>query len=322
MNTIYKIYIAIVIFVSVHISNSSKAATYTVGTVGNYATLSAAFTDINNGIITGAITLNVISNTTEPATNPAAVLNANGSGAANYSSVLIQPSGGAWIISGDVNGRLIRLNGASNVTFDGINLGGNPSLTIENTSILTNTGISTIEFLLGANNCIIRNCTVKGSGRRASPTPTGTIYLATGSNHDILINNCTITTSAAGTLPFNPIASLSNNYNVTVSYCNIQDFNNAASTRNSFGINVNSPGPGTIGTGGTQSWVVDHNNFFQTGTRSSNASGNQHGCIYFSNSISTVFGVDITNNVIGHTAAVGTMDMTITYNGSSSFAPY
>ena len=72
----------------------APTVTKTVGTTGaDYATLAAAFTDINNGVLTGAVQLDVIDNTTEPAAG--AILNASGSGSASYTAVLIQPSGGA-----------------------------------------------------------------------------------------------------------------------------------------------------------------------------------------------------------------------------------
>ena len=155
-----------ILFLSLFLGDSEKSfsATYTVGTAGNYATLKAAFDDINAGNITGAITLNVISNTTEPTpgTNiPNMILNASGAGAANYSSVLIQPSGGAWTISGTgysstLQG-LMLING-SNVTIDGLNTGGN-SLAIKN--IQTN-NYYTVKF--GSSNTNkIQNSTLTGS---------------------------------------------------------------------------------------------------------------------------------------------------------------
>ena len=70
----------------------------TVGSGGMYLTLKAAFDDINAGAggLTGAIQLDVVGDATETAP---AVLNASGSGSASYTSVLIQPSGGAWTIA-------------------------------------------------------------------------------------------------------------------------------------------------------------------------------------------------------------------------------
>ena len=53
---------------------------------GSYATLKAAFDAINLGTHTGAITVDIVGNTTEAAS---AVLNASGAGAASYTSIII-----------------------------------------------------------------------------------------------------------------------------------------------------------------------------------------------------------------------------------------
>jgi hypothetical protein len=52
-----------------------------------YATLQLAFTAINNGVHTGAVTVTIVGNTTEVGT---ATLNASGSGSASYTSISIQ----------------------------------------------------------------------------------------------------------------------------------------------------------------------------------------------------------------------------------------
>ena len=89
---------------------------------GSYATLKASFDAINDGTHTGIITIDIVGNTTETAS---AVLNASGSGSASYSGITISPSGGAArTISGTVFNPLIDLNGADNVTIDGLNSGG------------------------------------------------------------------------------------------------------------------------------------------------------------------------------------------------------
>ena len=313
MKFVRKIYFAILFYSSIGVFTNANAATYTVGTAGNYTTLQLAFADINNNVINGAITLNIISNITE--TVFPIQLNTN-TVTATYASILIQPSGGAWAISGNVNGYFMRLNGAVNVTIDGLNTGGN-SLSLENTSTGTSSLLSTIAFTFGANNSIIRNCTIKGSKQSNGGSVGGPIFLSTGSNHDITITNCNITTSHATSLPINGIYASANNYNVTISYCNISDYYNisVSNVSNSFGIYANSPGTGTIGTGGTQSWVIDHNNFFQSAARTSGMASMICGAIGITNTAATSFGVDITNNVIGHTSTVGSVDMTYSFTG-------
>jgi len=62
---------------------------------------------------------------------------------------------------------LVDLNGATNVTIDGIGTGGN-ALTLSNTTGSTPGGTSTIRFINGAQNNTITRCTILGS---AIPAP-------------------------------------------------------------------------------------------------------------------------------------------------------
>ncbi|MBK9162590.1 MAG: carboxypeptidase regulatory-like domain-containing protein [Acidobacteria bacterium] len=138
---------------------------------GQYSTLTAAFDAINAGTHTGAVTITIFSNTTEPGS---AVLNSSGAGAASYSTLLIQPGGDNVSISGpSLQGRgLIELNGADNVTIDGDNPntpGTNKDLTIQNTAANTVTFTSVIRVALNtttvttANDNRIRNLNIVGS---------------------------------------------------------------------------------------------------------------------------------------------------------------
>jgi hypothetical protein len=185
--------------------NASAQVTKTVGGTGgaDFTTLKAAFDAINAGTIGnagGAITLNVISNTTETAP---CVLNSTGAGAASYTSVSIQPTVDGVTISGaTATGRgLVELNGADNVTIDGDNAnsgGTNRNLTFTNTAANTVTHTSVIRIavatsvITSANNNIIRNCIINGSatGRNISTatSTTGTenasygIYVSGGAS--------------------------------------------------------------------------------------------------------------------------------------------
>ena len=112
-----------------------------VGAGQYYPTLKSAFDDINAGNLTGAIELQITSNTTSP-TN--AVLNAAGAGFASYSTIKIYPTSPGLIV--DEN---IVLNGADNVTIDGrVNqLGSSRDMTITGKN-----ATGTIFLTLGANN--------------------------------------------------------------------------------------------------------------------------------------------------------------------------
>ena len=77
-----------------------------------------------------------------------------------WTSLIISPSG-ARTISGSVSKPLIDLNGADNVTIDGLNTGGN-SLVISNLSTATTAGTSTIRFINDASGNTVQYCTIKG----------------------------------------------------------------------------------------------------------------------------------------------------------------
>ena len=107
---------------------------------------------LNAGTHTGAVTVSVINDTTELAS---ASLNTSGVGSASYSTITISPSGGAArTISGSLASPLVFLNGADNVTINGLNTGGN-SLTISNTSTAATAGTTTIKFVGDASNNIV-----------------------------------------------------------------------------------------------------------------------------------------------------------------------
>ena len=215
---------------------SAPNVTATVGTGGTYLTLKAAFDDINSGVLTDTVQLDIIGDTTE--TVPA-VLNASGSGSASYTSVLIQPSGGAWTISGAIaaGSPLIDLNGADNVTIDGLNTGGN-ALTIANTTASATSGTSTIRFQADATNNTLTNLSILGSGSMAVGTNGGNIWfgaaaISTGNDNNTVSNN--IIGPAGTNLPtkgiyFNGSTTTAalNNSGIVVTGNNIYDYFGAA----------------------------------------------------------------------------------------------
>src|SRR5204863_1143277 len=117
------------------VANPLSGGTYTVGSGGNYTSLTnpaGIFDAINNLGITGSVTINIISDLT--AESGTVALNAFPS----PFTVTIQPSGGPRVVSGSLaSDALIRLNGASRVTVDGSVGGGGTdrSLTITNTNV-------------------------------------------------------------------------------------------------------------------------------------------------------------------------------------------
>ena len=267
---------------------SQITVTGSTGADGSYTDLTGAagaFFAINSSAQTGnnitiSITADVLS---EPGLTS---LNAN-----DWTTLTISPSGGAArTISGAVAGTLIDLNGADNVTINGLNTGGN-SLTISNTAT---GGVNTIRFIADATNNTVTNCTILGSttfrSRAVVLFSTGT----TTGNDNNSIDNC-IVTSAGSNLPVNGIASIGtsatieNNLN-TINACNISDYFKADSVTN--GI--------LLGTGNS-SWVLTNNRLFQTANRIY-TTGNTHNGI----NITSGSGYTITGNVIGYANASGT----------------
>ena len=268
----------------------------TVGSGGNYPSLQSAFSTINAGSITGAITLKVISSITETGT---VTLNASGSGSSNYSSVLIYPTGSGYTINGSINGLFINLNGAKNVTIDGrVNEAGAADLTISNTS--TSAIASTITFINTASGNTVEYCNVQGSSTNASG---GVIFFSTASagvgNSNNIITNCNLTN--AGTRPVNMIYSAGSatytNSSNTISNNNIYNFFNAGAT--SYGINIGANSTGWSITGNS---IYDNTTIVPSGTFA-------YYCININNTSGNNF--TITGNYIGGSGALCSGTLTI-----------
>jgi hypothetical protein len=266
---------------------------------GGYTTLWEALADVNNGLYTGVITIDVCGDTTEGAS---AVLNASGTGGASYTGVTISPAGGApRTISGGIAGALIDLNGAGGVVIDGLNSGGN-ALTIDNTS--TAASAATIRFIADASGNTIQNCTIRGA---TTGTASGTIVFATGTATGNVNDTITANTiaSSAGNLPVNAIYSAGSstsiaNTGIAITNNSIQDYFSATLASNGILVAANSA-----------AWTITGNKLFQTATRTATAA-NTHRAI----NIVTASGggYNVSNNTVGYASAVGTG--TTTYDGA------
>ncbi len=113
--------------------------TKTVGTGGDYPTITAAVNALNLNILCGSLTFNLLDATYPSETFPL-VINAN-SGSSATNTVTFKPATGVVsTITGAVNSdALIKINGASYINFDGSNTVGGTTkdLTITNTSTTT-----------------------------------------------------------------------------------------------------------------------------------------------------------------------------------------
>ena len=290
--------------------NAQVTVSGTVGGSNTYSTLSTAFTAINNGTHGGSISILITANSSLSSSTAALV--ASGVGSANYTSINISPSGGNFTISGSANGPLILLNGADNVTINGINSGTN-SLTFTNSN--TSQG-HVIQLTNGASNNTITRCTLLSSN---TVDFWGVITLMgnTGnSNNTITYNNIGSSSSsvnptygiiARGETPATGTPATQYSTNVTVRYNNIYNFGSA--TTHSFGIYI---------LDGHSGWSIQENRFYQTATLTLGNTGTRfHGAIWIY-SISHG-GFTISNNLIGHDNSSGTGTYSVNTNADVYF---
>ena len=274
-------------------------ATKTVGSGGDYATLQLAFQAINNGLITGVITLQITGSITD---NNTAVLNASGSGSASYASLSIYPTVSGVTLSGSYSGPLIDLNGADHVTIDGrVNATG---LTID--MIITNTrsgdaNSSTIRFTNDATYNTVKYCIIKGSGSGGDKGIllfTNTVTTTGNSNNTIDHNEIT---NNGGNRPLMTIFSRSTNSSVpnslnTISNNNIHDVLNPNNSH-SFIINLGDGNGG--GDSYNDAWTITGNSFYESEAFTF-TSGNNMEIIYIYASSGNNF--TISNNYLGGSA--------------------
>ena len=288
------------------IRGGQVVVTGSTGADGSYATLKAAFDALNaNGTQAGnVISVSITGDTTETAT---AALNEPS--VSSWTSLTITPSG-ARTVSGAIaaGSPLINLNGADNVTIDGLNSAGN-SLTISNTTIGATAGTGTIRLIADATNDTITRCTILGSSTSTLATAAGTIIVSTGtttgndnntiSNNDIGpagINLPSKAIMASGT------SAAIENDNVMITGNNIFDFFLPGSSCT--GINILT---------GNEAWTISNNRFYQTATRTFTTTALRYSAITLNNSTG---GFTVSGNTIGFGAANGTGTTTIT--GSSN----
>ena len=197
---------------------------------------------------------------------------------------------GARTVSGTLAAPLINLNGADNVTING--LGGGNSLTLENTS--TAATASTIHLIGDASNNLVTNCTIKGA---SSAVTSGTIFIDTGTttgNIGNIFSNNSITNSGAN-FPVNGIFSRGTSAAIfnsgTITQNNIQDY--FSPTLATAGINLNATG--------NSAWSITGNKLFQTADRVY-TTANTHSGIFIVGGA----GYTISGNIIGFANAAGT----------------
>ncbi len=278
------LFVAICALPQVTVSNSHASSN------GTYSTLKAAFDAINAQSQTGRnITVSITNSTTETAT--ASLTGAGGL----WTTLTISPSGGTGrTISGDITGALISLDGATNVTIDGLNTGGN-SLTISNTN--STTSASTISFVNGASNNTINKCSILGSTTEIAITVNGKGIIlfgastgATGNNNNTISYNNITHAGADANRPINAVYSFGSNgkdnTGNTIRNNNIYNFFRHGAT--SYGIHIRSFSTG---------YTISGNSFYETEPFASTVSSSTNYMIYINNTSGNNF--TVSNNYIG-----------------------
>ncbi|MES2776739.1 MAG: T9SS type A sorting domain-containing protein [Bacteroidota bacterium] len=279
--------------------------TATAGTVGptNYFSLKSAFDAVNDGTHQGVITITTNGSYVE--TETATLLGSGGT--SSYTAVSIKPTGGiASSISGNIPGPLVDLDGADNVTIDGLNTGGN-SLTISNAN-LSSANPCAIRLINDASGNTIQKTSLSSAGTSAA---SATVVFSTGTttgNDNNTITNCDLA-DVFGSCPVNGIYSSGNvgagieNSNNTISNNNISNFFNPALAT-----------AGIILSTGNSDWIISTNRFFQTAPRTFTAA-------FIHRAIQVASGNNnlISGNIIGYNTAAGTGVYTMAGAVSSRF---
>lgn len=148
---------------------SAFAGTYTVGAGGNFSSLTnagGAFQALNNAVLTGPVTLQIVSDLTGEL-GTVALDQAAEEGAGGY-SITIKPAGAARTVAGTSSGAraLLTLNGADRVVLDGsLNGGTDRSLTFTNTNSNAAAAVIWLQSAgtNGATQNVVRNLVLVGS---------------------------------------------------------------------------------------------------------------------------------------------------------------
>jgi hypothetical protein len=278
----------------------------------SYTTLKLAFDAVNAGTHTGTIAMGISANTAETVS---AVLNASGAGSASYTSIVISPTGGASrIISGAITAGspLVDLNGADNITINGLNTGGN-ALSFSNTTASSTVGSSTIRFKSDATNNIIQKCTISGVSTGAVGTiiTTGTILFAdgttTGNDGNQLLDNNIGDGASTPTMGISSVGTSTaiSNDNIIVTGNNIYNTHITAAG-----------GANAMNVANSSAWNISGNKFYQTASRAFSGAALQK-AIFISNASGA--GFTINNNIIGYSSSTQTGMTTYTGGGAGRF---
>ena len=186
---------------------TALSGVYTVGTTGNYTTLTAAVNDYNVRCLSGAVVFNLLDATYPSETFPITIQQNADANATN--TLTIKPAAGVTAsISGSNTAAIIKLNGADYVTIDGSNNGSNSKdLTINNTNTGTTSAVvwnGSANASNGATNITIKNLNILGNAPlttfvgifSGSGTTMGAV--AESANNNFIVQNNSVSKSQYG----------------------------------------------------------------------------------------------------------------------------
>lgn len=304
--TIQSLLLAI-LFVGLFAFNNANAQVVVAGSGGaangSYATLKLAFDALNLEAVQAGnnitVTINAAGYAAGAETAPCVL---NQPATSSWATLTITPIGAVTVSGAIVAGStLIDLNGADNVTIDGLNASGN-SMIISNTTASATSGTSTIRMQTDATGNTITNCTVLGSFSAAVATNGGNIYFGAGAvttgNDNNTISNCNIGPAGAN-LPTKGVYGNGSTTNTTVynsgntiTGCNIFDYFGAAVA--SAGIYI---------TGGNTDYTITNNKLYQSATRTQ-TTGAIHAGIQLASA--NINNCTISGNTVGFANNTGT----------------
>ncbi|GEM_PF-2055134 len=173
------------------------SGTKTVGSGGDYASLTDAVAAITSVGLGGNLNLDIISDLTGESVPDTGITITEWAeaGAGGY-TLTIRPSGGPRTIAGNAAGAVINIVGANRITIDGRIAGTGRNLTISN----ANTNAANVVVRMqnpsatdSSNNITIRNCNITGSGRTTSlvaiSNDNGAGGVPLSSSHNIVIRD-------------------------------------------------------------------------------------------------------------------------------------
>lgn len=270
--------------------------TATAGTAAaDYTNLRLALAAVNAGTHQGTVEVKI---TTSISDNQTATIYQSGyNGTSSYTSLRIYPTAANLICETSVNGVMLDLNGADNVTVDGrVNQAGSTiALTFMNSNSISYSSANIIRFINGAQSNTIRYASVKGAGSGSSAVINFSTS-SSGANSSNTIEYCYIGGLASSVRPQHGIYSLgsaspNNNINNTIRYNEFSNF----FISEGLGFDVTAVGLYN----NSSDWTIADNSFFLPSTISL-FNGSYH-VVYINNTSGVNFQVN--NNFIGGTSA-------------------